>query len=111
MRYRLGRVVYSGVELPAAADHALAMLAPWPLSGTLDGQRGLSARDDWWRARVVQWVTPGPGAAERGRSLEQDIGAAEYRGRYFGAAARRMRGHEFYRVALARVSRTGGLTS
>jgi methyltransferase (TIGR00027 family) len=42
--------------------------------------------------------------AERGLSLEFDIGAAEYRERYFGAAARNMRGHEFYRVALARVS-------
>ena len=41
--------------------------------------------------------------AERNLSLEQDVGAAEYRLRYFGAAARRMRGHEFYRVALARV--------
>ena len=45
--------------------------------------------------------------AERGLSLELDIGAAEYRARYFGAAATNMRGHEFYRVALARVpSRT-----
>lgn len=40
---------------------------------------------------------------ERGLSLEFDVGASEYRARYFGAAARRMRGHEFYRVALARV--------
>jgi len=41
--------------------------------------------------------------AERGLSLERDIGAAEYRERYFGADARNIRGHEFYRVALARV--------
>lgn len=41
--------------------------------------------------------------AERGLSMETDVGAAQYRERYFGAAARRMRGHEFYRVALARV--------
>ena len=40
---------------------------------------------------------------ERGLSLESDLGAAEYRERYFGDAARKMRGHEFYRVALARV--------
>jgi methyltransferase (TIGR00027 family) len=40
----------------------------------------------------------------RGLSLESDVGAAEYRERYFGEEARRMRGHEFYRVALARVS-------
>jgi methyltransferase (TIGR00027 family) len=40
--------------------------------------------------------------AERGLVLESDVGAAEYRQRYYGDAARRMRGHEFYRVALAR---------
>jgi len=41
--------------------------------------------------------------SERGLSLQWDIGAVEYRARYFGAAARAMRGHEFYRVAVARV--------
>ncbi len=41
--------------------------------------------------------------AERGLSLELDIGAAEYRARYFGAEAPNILGHEFYRVALARV--------
>ena len=41
--------------------------------------------------------------AKRGLSLESDVGAAEYRRRYFQDAARKMRGHEFYRVALARV--------
>ncbi len=44
--------------------------------------------------------------ATRGLCLEMDIGAAEYRERYFHAAARTMRGHEFYRVALARVGRS-----
>ena len=41
--------------------------------------------------------------AERGLTLESDVGAAEYRERHFGNAARRMRGYEFYRIALARV--------
>jgi methyltransferase (TIGR00027 family) len=41
--------------------------------------------------------------AERHLSLEGDIGAAEYRERYFENAARGMRGHEFYRIALARI--------
>jgi methyltransferase (TIGR00027 family) len=41
--------------------------------------------------------------ADRGLGLESDVPAAEYRERYFGAAARSMRGHEFYRVATARV--------
>jgi len=42
--------------------------------------------------------------AKRGLVLESDVGAAEYRLRYFGDAARAMRGHEFYRVAQARVA-------
>jgi methyltransferase (TIGR00027 family) len=40
----------------------------------------------------------------RGLRLESDVGCAEYRARYFGDVAREMRGHEFYRVALARVA-------
>jgi methyltransferase (TIGR00027 family) len=41
--------------------------------------------------------------AARGLTLETDVGAAEYRRCYFGAAAGAMRGHEFYRVAVASV--------
>jgi hypothetical protein len=47
--------------------------------------------------------------AGRGLTLELDIGAAEYRARYFGVHARTMRGHEFYRVALARVGAPDGV--
>jgi methyltransferase (TIGR00027 family) len=42
----------------------------------------------------------------RGLRLEWDLSAEEYRDRYFGAAARKMKGYEFYHVAMARV--TGG---
>jgi methyltransferase (TIGR00027 family) len=45
--------------------------------------------------------------ARRGLLLLRDTGAAEYRERYFAEAAREMRGHEFYRVALARVASPG----
>lgn len=41
--------------------------------------------------------------ADRGLELEWDYGAADYRTRYFGKRAAAMVGHEFYRVALARV--------
>jgi methyltransferase (TIGR00027 family) len=41
--------------------------------------------------------------ADRGLELEWDCGAADYRARYFGERAAAMVGHEFYRVALARV--------
>ncbi len=36
--------------------------------------------------------------------LESDVGAADYQEQYFVAAAREMRGHEFYRVAQAWVA-------
>ncbi len=41
--------------------------------------------------------------AARGLILDEDVGASEYRARYFGPSARRMRGYEFYRIAVARV--------
>lgn len=41
--------------------------------------------------------------ARQGLELEQDMSAAEYRARYYGNAAKGMRGYEFYRVAVARV--------
>jgi methyltransferase (TIGR00027 family) len=41
--------------------------------------------------------------AARGLRLERDVACPEFRARYYGEAAERMRGHEFYHVALARV--------
>jgi methyltransferase (TIGR00027 family) len=40
---------------------------------------------------------------QRRLTLREDVGAAEYRARYWGAASSRMRGYEFYRVATADV--------
>ncbi len=42
--------------------------------------------------------------AERGLKLLEDLGARDYRARYMGECAKRMRGYEFYRVALAEVA-------
>ena len=41
--------------------------------------------------------------AQRGLSLEQDVGAEEYRRLYWGDRAHTMRGYEFYRIAVAGV--------
>ena len=41
--------------------------------------------------------------AQRGLALDEDVGAADYRARYFPLAARGMRGYEFYRIAVAHV--------
>jgi methyltransferase (TIGR00027 family) len=40
----------------------------------------------------------------RGLELLDDVGAATFREHYYGASARRMQGHEFYRIAHARVA-------
>jgi methyltransferase (TIGR00027 family) len=40
---------------------------------------------------------------QRDLILTKDLGAADYRQMYFGRAANRMRGYEFYRIAVARV--------
>lgn len=40
---------------------------------------------------------------KRGLRLDEDVGASDYRGRYFGRSAARMRGYEFYRIAIAQV--------
>jgi methyltransferase (TIGR00027 family) len=42
--------------------------------------------------------------ARRGLHLERDAGAREYRAQYFGHDAQRMKGYDFYHVALARVT-------
>jgi len=41
--------------------------------------------------------------ADRGLMLDEDVGASEYRARYFGPSASEMRGYEFYRIAVAQV--------
>jgi methyltransferase (TIGR00027 family) len=43
--------------------------------------------------------------AQRDLMLHEDVGASDYRARYFGSLASRMRGYEFYRIAVAVVSR------
>jgi methyltransferase (TIGR00027 family) len=74
--------------------------------GAFVGTQRLFASLERVGERFTFGIEPGelPGfLAERGLSLESDLGASEYRERYFAEAARSMRGHEFYRVALARV--------
>jgi methyltransferase (TIGR00027 family) len=44
--------------------------------------------------------------AARGLKLDKDVGASDYRALYFGPSAGRMRGYEFYRIAVAHVSTT-----
>ena len=48
--------------------------------------------------------------AVRGFMLLEDMSADKYRERYFGDAARAMRGYSFYRAAVARVLAPPALT-
>jgi O-methyltransferase involved in polyketide biosynthesis len=68
--------------------------------GAFVGTQRLFASLDKVGERFTFGIEPG----ELPELLERDLGAADYRALYFGEAARRMRGHEFYRVALARVA-------
>jgi methyltransferase (TIGR00027 family) len=76
--------------------------------GAYAGGERLFASLDKVGERFTFGLDPGelPGfLARRGFVLESDVGAAEYRALAYGDAAQRMRGHEFYRVAQARVAR------
>ena len=75
--------------------------------GAFVGKENLFAALERAGERLTFGIEPSelPGfLARRGLSLERDVGAAEYRELYFNEAARKMRGHEFYRAALARVA-------
>jgi O-methyltransferase involved in polyketide biosynthesis len=41
---------------------------------------------------------------QRGLVLRQDVGASDYRAKYYGAAAQRMQRYEFYRIAVADIA-------
>jgi O-methyltransferase involved in polyketide biosynthesis len=89
-----------GSRLLFAYVHRDVLTRPSAFAGT----KNLLASLDRAGERLTFGMDPSdvPGyLAARGLSLEQDVGAAEYRERYFGAASRMMRGHEFYRVAVA----------
>jgi methyltransferase (TIGR00027 family) len=43
--------------------------------------------------------------AERDLMLDKDVGASDYRAFYYGPSAIRMRGYEFYRIAVAHISK------
>jgi len=81
-------------------------------SGILDGSVSFEGAADLLRnvARLGEPWTFGlspPQAAEflqeRGLCLDLDLSAREYRRQYFGAAAQRMKGYDFYHVAIAHV--------
>ncbi|HMI53651.1 MAG TPA: SAM-dependent methyltransferase [Candidatus Saccharimonadales bacterium] len=80
------------------------------LDGSVDFDRGARLLQDV--ARLGEPWTFGLSPARladfldsRGLCLDRDLSAGEYRTQYFGAAAQRMKGYEFYHIAAAHVSR------
>jgi methyltransferase (TIGR00027 family) len=63
----------------------------------------LAAAGEAWTFGIEPCVLP-EFLTQRGLSLEQDVGAEEYRRLYWKERACKMRGYEFYRIAVARVA-------
>jgi methyltransferase (TIGR00027 family) len=109
--YLTEEAVHATLRSVAAAGPAGSrLLFTYVHTGLLDGSvsfdgtralmRTLRRADEPWTfgfdpARLPSYL------AARGFALVADLGASEYRGLYFGAAADRMRGYEFYRAATA----------
>lgn len=81
-------------------------------SGILDGSvnfegarrllRDVARLDEPWTFGLSP-IQLGEFLRERGLCLDRDLSAREYRSQYFGAAAQRMKGYDFYHVAIAGV--------
>ena len=99
----------AGSEVIFTYIHEDVLRDPGSFHGTEAVLRRLEAAGERW----TFGLDPRELAAylrDRGLALCEDIGAAEYRSLCYGAAAARMKGYEFYRIARARVdasARTG----
>jgi methyltransferase (TIGR00027 family) len=89
------RLVFTYIER-AVLEHPQSFFGTEKLFATLE------AAGEAWTWGIEPCALP-EFLAQRGLSLEQDVGAEEYRRLYWGERARNMRGYEFYRIAVARV--------
>ena len=85
--------------------HSRVLVEPQAFDGTQRLFATLTAAGERWTFGLDPSGLHGF-LAQRGLLLETDVGASEYRARYFGRMADRMRGYEFYRIAVARVPET-----
>lgn len=86
--------------------HRDVLASPSPFFGTQKLFASLRAYGESW----TFGIDPKQLAAflaHRGLCLDTDLGAAQYRERYFGDQAHEMRGYEFYRIATAHVGDEG----
>lgn len=92
----------AGSKIVFTYVHRRVLDAPQTFVGTAKLFATLAAAGERWTLGLDPSELSGF-LAERGLVLEENVGAPEYRARYFGRAAHRMRGYEFYRIAVARV--------
>jgi methyltransferase (TIGR00027 family) len=90
-----GRVLFTYV-------HKQVLIDPQAFEGARALQAALHAAGEHWTFGLDPAALPSFLAA-RGLQLVEDVGAADYRARYYRRAAERMRGYEFYRIAVAHV--------
>lgn len=92
----------SGSKVLFTSVHRRVLEAPDTFEGTARLFATLRASGERWTFGLDPASLSGF-LAKRGLLLEDDRGAAEYRAQCYGPEANRMRGYEFYRIALARV--------
>jgi methyltransferase (TIGR00027 family) len=91
-----------GSKLLFTYIHRAVLEDPQSFYGTEKLFPTLAAAGETWTWGIEPTALP-DFLAQRGLSLEQDVGAEEYRRLYWGERARTMRGYEFYRIAVAGV--------
>lgn len=92
----------AGSKLLFTYVHRQVLDTPQAFEGTQNVLATLDAAAERWTFGLDPSCLPSF-LAQRGLTLDEDVGASEYRALYFGRAARRMRGYEFYRIASAYV--------
>jgi methyltransferase (TIGR00027 family) len=84
--------------------HARVLDEPRAFAGTEALFATLAAAHERWTFGLDPSDLPSF-LGQRGLHLEVDLGASDYRRRYFGGRADCMRGYEFYRICIARVAK------
>ncbi len=92
----------SGSKLLFTYVHRRVLEAPQTFDGTARLFATLRESGERWTFGLDPACLSGF-LAKRGLALEDDRGATEYRAQCYGPEANRMRGYEFYRIAVARV--------
>jgi methyltransferase (TIGR00027 family) len=91
-----------GSEILFTYIHDRVLRCPEDFFGTGPLLETLKAAGEVWKFGIDPPALPAY-LRERGLELLEDVGASDYRALYWGPAASRMRGYEFYRIARARV--------